>query len=46
MTELRDLRGASSPSQMLGILDSGDAEQVRHMVPVGDALDKKSDDAG
>jgi hypothetical protein len=46
MPELRDLHGASSPSQMLGFQDSGDAERVRHVVPVDDALGKKSDDAG
>jgi hypothetical protein len=31
---------------MLGFQDSGDAERVRHVVPVGDALGKKSDDVG
>jgi hypothetical protein len=46
MPELRDLHGSSSPSRMLGFQDSGDAERVRHVVPVGDALGKKSDDVG
>jgi hypothetical protein len=46
MSELRELRGASSPSQTLAFQDSGDAYRVRHVVRVGDALGKKSGAAG
>jgi hypothetical protein len=46
MPGLRDLHGASSPNQMLGLQDNGDAERVQHVVPVGDALGMKSGDAG
>jgi hypothetical protein len=46
MHGLHDLRGASSPNQMLGLQDNCDAERVQHVVRVGDALGIKSGDAG